>query len=217
MTDHAEPSGFLSRWSRRKVQVRQGDVPVDPLPPQAPQLPVPRPVALQADDASVAEAATPADPPQAAPPPTLAEVAALTHASDYSRFVAPDVDTGVKNAALKALFRDPHFNVMDGLDTYIDDYGRPDPMPAGMLRQMVQSHALDLFADEPPDAATETIAVTAAVTASTAAAAPNASTASNSPAQATLDEDVALRLQPHDAAGPSSLATGSEPYTGRQC
>lgn len=144
-------------------------------------------------------------------------LANLSPDSDFGQFMRQEISEEIRRKAMKTLFADPHFNVMDGLDTYIDDYGRPDPMPAGMLRQMVQSHALDLFADEPPDAATETIAVTAAVTASTAAAAPNASTASNSPAQATLDEDVALRLQPHDAAGPSSLATGSEPYTGRQC
>ena len=54
----------------------------------------------------------------------------------------------MKNAALKKLFTDPHFNVMDGLDTYIDDYGKPDPLPAGMLRKMAQSQLLGLFADE---------------------------------------------------------------------
>jgi hypothetical protein len=39
--------------------------------------------------------------------------------------VAPEV----KNAAFKKLFADPHFNVMDGLDIYIDDYSKPDPLP----------------------------------------------------------------------------------------
>ena len=77
-------------------------------------------------------------------------MAQLTPASDFTRFVAPGVDSSVKNAALKTLFTDPHFNLMDGLDTYIDDYGKPDPLPAGMLRQMAQSHALGLFDDEPP-------------------------------------------------------------------
>ena len=32
--------GFLGRWSRRKVQVRQGDVPADPVPPPAVVAPV---------------------------------------------------------------------------------------------------------------------------------------------------------------------------------
>ena len=40
---------------------------------------------------------------------------------------------------MKKLFSDPHFNVMDGLDTYIDDYGKPDPIPLSMLRRMNQS------------------------------------------------------------------------------
>ena len=40
---------------------------------------------------------------------------------------------------MKKLFADPHFNVMDGLDTYIDDYGKPDPIPQSMLRQLDQS------------------------------------------------------------------------------
>ena len=49
---------------------------------------------------------------------------------------------------MKKLFSDPHFNVMDGLDTYIDDYGKPDPIPLSMLRRMNQSAVLGLFDDE---------------------------------------------------------------------
>jgi hypothetical protein len=40
---------------------------------------------------------------------------------------------------MKKLFSDPHFNVMDGLDSYIADYGKPDPIPLSMLRLMNQS------------------------------------------------------------------------------
>jgi Protein of unknown function (DUF3306) len=83
------------------------------------------------------------------PPPTLEDVAQLTKESDFSRFVAPDVDPGVKNAAMKKLFAsDPHFNVMDGLDTYIDDYNKYEPIPKSMLRQMVNARALGLIDDE---------------------------------------------------------------------
>jgi hypothetical protein len=46
------------------------------------------------------------------------------------------------------MFGDPHFNVMDGLDTYIDDYSKPDPIPAAMLRQLNQAKDLLLFEDE---------------------------------------------------------------------
>ena len=82
------------------------------------------------------------------PPPTLEDVQALTSQSDFRRFMAPDVDPVVKNAAMKKLFADPHFNVMDGLDIYIDDYNKPDPLPQSMLRQMVSAKFLNLFDDE---------------------------------------------------------------------
>ena len=64
------------------------------------------------------------------------------------------VDAACSNAALKKLFSDPHFNVMDGLDTYIDDYSKPDPIPPSMLRQMAQSAFLGLFDDEDEPAKT---------------------------------------------------------------
>ena len=58
--------------------------------------------------------------------------------------VAPEV----KNAAMKKLFADPHFNVMDRMDIYIDDYSQPDPLPLAMLRQMNGAKFLNLFEDE---------------------------------------------------------------------
>jgi hypothetical protein len=58
------------------------------------------------------------------------------------------VDPATKSAALRKLFGDPHFNQMDGLDTYIDDYTKEDPIPATMLRALNQARALGLFDDE---------------------------------------------------------------------
>ena len=153
MADDA--GGFLSRWSRRKEQVRAGGGVTEP----AAAVPaVPEPVAAVTVAAVVVEAApaeaAPADAAVAvatAPPPTLADVALLTRDSDYARFIAPGIDEGVKRAAMKKLFTDPHFNIMDGLDTYIDDYGKPDPIPLAMLRQMNQSKFLRLFDDDEED------------------------------------------------------------------
>jgi hypothetical protein len=127
--------GFASRWSRRKTLAQRGEaLPAEPPPPAPPVV--------------VVEAPPPAEPAPEPPPPTLAEAEALTPASDFARFVARNVDPGVKNTALKKLFADPHFNLMDGLDTYIDDYGRPDPLPASMLRQLVQTRFVGLFTDD---------------------------------------------------------------------
>ena len=148
--------GFMSRWARRKAQARTGEPLAEPVPAALPvraALPVQVPV-LSADAAlAPSEANELLEQPTAEPLPTLADVAALTRDSDYSRFVGAGVDERVKQAAMKKLFADPHFNVMDGLDTYIDDYGKPDPIPIAMLRRMNQSKFLRLFEDEEEDEA----------------------------------------------------------------
>ena len=76
-------------------------------------------------------------------PLTLDDVAGLTPESDYAPFVARGVDQTVQRSALKKLFSDPHFNVMDGLDTYIDDYNKFEPIPPEMLALL--NHAQDLL------------------------------------------------------------------------
>jgi hypothetical protein len=76
--------------------------------------------------------------------PSLDDVQPLTPASDFQPFMRQGVAPEVRNAAMKKLFTDPHFNVMDGLDIYIGDYTQPDPLPAGMLEQMVGAQLLNL-------------------------------------------------------------------------
>ena len=66
-------------------------------------------------------------------------VESLTIDSDFSVFLQPKVDAALTRQALKQLFRDPHFNVMDRLDVYIDDYTQADPISADVVRTMVQS------------------------------------------------------------------------------
>lgn len=192
------------------------------------QAPGPLAAAPARPDEGSGPAAVPAEPPSAAettpktaaePPPTLAEAQALTPASDFTRFVARDVDPQVRNTALKQLFRDPHFNVMDGLDTYIDDYGRPDPLPLSMLRKMTQAHALGLFADEPA-APVDSPPQLAAGPADRlnelgTEVAPEIATDPATPTTIETHEDADLRLQPHDAAGRSGPEPGAEPDTGR--
>jgi hypothetical protein len=163
----------------------------------------------------VAEQA-PAPPPDAAgitPPLTLDDAARLAPGADVRRFVAADVGPDVKNAALKRLFADPQFNVMDGLDTYIEDYGKPDPIPAAMLRQMVQSQALGLFAHEDEEAQ----AVPAArATPDGAADTDTAQLPSNPCPKMPDDQDAAVRLQPLDAAGPAGDPGGAGQDAGRE-
>jgi Protein of unknown function (DUF3306) len=129
VVDDKEP--FLARWSRRKLEAN------DDAPAGAPQ---------------VAESP---EPPAAAPAaplvPTMETPVAGTAQGvtpEFREFFDPQVDEKLRRTALKKLFSDPHFNAMDGLDTYIDDYSKPDPIPEAMLRQLNQAKDLFLFDDE---------------------------------------------------------------------
>ena len=141
---------FFSRWSRRKVQAKTGEpLPADP--------PAPAPMAERAPLAAVAATAQPSTsaepavnepaPAPAEPPPTLDDALRLTPKDDFSRFVARDVSPEVRNAAVKKLFADPHFNVMDGLDIYIDDYSKPSPLSKAQMAKMVGAQFLKLVDD----------------------------------------------------------------------
>ncbi len=48
-------------------------------------------------------------------------------------------NAGLQHKALRKLFTDPRFNVMDGLDVYIDDYSKPDPISAEMVAGLAQA------------------------------------------------------------------------------
>lgn len=216
---------FLARWSRRKAQARQGapgvetEVEVRPAPPALAdeklraatvgEQTVEETSERIVDRTAAPDAVNAIAPPQA-PPPTLADAAALTRDSDFSRFVAPDVQADVKNAALNKLFGDPHFNVMDGLDVYIDDYGKPDPLPASAVLQMTQAAFLGLVQNTPP-AAGATADSMSAHSDDTATPAPGTAPSTLAP-----HEDADLRLQPHDAAGRTGTEAGAAADDGRE-
>jgi len=138
---------FLGRWSRRKQsapeQVEAEDArlereriaqePATPNPPAQ--------VAGAAPDGGPSH--EPVD--RGAASLNLPSLESLTPQADFTAFMKPEVPAQLKNAALKKLFTDPHFNVMDGLDTYIDDYTKEDPIPPAMLRALMQSRELRLF------------------------------------------------------------------------
>ena len=148
MGEVAVADGFLGRWSRRKQEVREGKPVQDPAPP-VPQAPVPAGVNAPAPLAAQ-PAAAPVPPEPAAPPlPTLQDAQSLSMDSDFKPFASRAVAPEVRNAAMKKLFTDPHFNVMDGLDIYIDDYTQPDPLPAAMLKQMASAQFMGLVEEEP--------------------------------------------------------------------
>ena len=78
-------------------------------------------------------------------PVELPALDSLTFESDFKAFMQSKVEQSVKRAALKKLFSDPRFNVMDGLDTYIDDYTKSETISEEMLAQL--QHAQKRFTD----------------------------------------------------------------------
>lgn len=205
--------GFFDRWSRRKQQARASEalavapaeaVP-DAVPPASPEAPV-----------AVVSPVAPATPnePGAPPPPTLADTTALTIDSDFKPFMAKGVAPEVKNAAFKKLFADPHFNVMDRMDIYIDDYSIPSPLPESVLRQMASAKFLKLFDEEPdaseaqdeaalpmPGETPQDDAPPAVAQSEPSGTLPSPLVADAQPAsQPTDDPNADLRLQPDDAA-----------------
>jgi Protein of unknown function (DUF3306) len=140
--------GFLGRWARRKNDALQGK-PLDEPAPVVP--PPPLPVAA-ANAAVVSQEPSAAD--DATEPVrelSLDDAKLLTKDSDFKPFMASNVGPEVRNAAMKKLFADPHFNVMDGLDIYVDDYSISEPIPESMLRQMTSAKFLKIFDDEEDD------------------------------------------------------------------
>src|SRR3990172_10078304 len=115
LKEEKEQEQFIARWSRLK-QEAQDQPPQDKAPEKA------------------------VDP--ATPPPELPISDKLTFDSDYRAFFHPRVDEDVRRAALKRLFSDPRFNVMDGLDVYIDDYSKSEPIPAAMMAQLRQAQQI---------------------------------------------------------------------------
>lgn len=155
----AEGEGFLSRWSRLKRggrdEARATDdgaptnriapsdpaaaaVPAETSEPQATASTRAVPVSTQRVGEAHAVAA------DSSAVPALPPIDSLTPASDFKPFMQAGIDAATRNAALKRLFADPQFNVMDGLDVYIDDYGKTEPIPPQMLSQLLDEHATKL-------------------------------------------------------------------------
>jgi len=118
-----DKEAFLDRWSRLKRE-------------KAPE---------PAAEKPLGEVETKARSEQA--PPALPPIEELKPDSDYTPFMAANVDGGTRRAALKRLFSDAHYNVADPFEAYSEDYTGGDPIPAEMLKTLNQARRL-LF-DEP--------------------------------------------------------------------
>jgi len=205
---------FFGRWSRRKQEAREEALPPPPAVQEVEEAALARiDTAAPLPAAAGPEAGPSAEAQAEIPPPTLADAQALTPESDFRPFVARNVAPEVKNTAFRKLFADPQFNVMDGMDTYVDDYSQSTPIPDGVLRQMASAKFLKLFEHEEeaevqqqePGAPAETPQAAAppdvAQSEPPEEFLPSQQVANVQPAsQKTDDHNADLRLQPDDAA-----------------
>lgn len=151
--DHrtTDAGSFLQRWSRRKQAAQAGVVPTETAAEGATQIAAIDP--QRAAQASPSRNADPgADPSADADTkhtglPSLDSLQGLQ--SDYLDFMQPKVTQQLKRAALKKLFADPHFNVIDRFEAYSEDYTQADPIPAAMLRGLNQAKGLLFPHDDP--------------------------------------------------------------------
>jgi hypothetical protein len=81
-------------------------------------------------------------------PDAEALLANLTPDSDFGQFLRQEISEDIRRKAMKTLFADPQFNIMDGLDIYIDDYSISEPIPAAMLASLNQARGLLFDAPE---------------------------------------------------------------------
>ena len=113
-----EKEKFISRWSRLKNESK------DPGQKEVP--------------ATTEEA----------PVPVLPAVDKLTPESDFTGFMHPKVEDALRRAALKKLFRDPHFNVPDPFEPYSGDWTVGEPISEEMLATLNQARTLLFDKDE---------------------------------------------------------------------
>lgn len=110
MTTKDDREAFLSRWSRLKSEAREE----------------PDHEAPEKNDESK-------------PAPELPSIEDLNYDSDFKAFMDKRVDQRLRRLALKKLFKDPHFNIPDGLDDYAEDYTLLEDLPEDMVA--LQQHA----------------------------------------------------------------------------
>ena len=205
-------SGFLSRWSRRKLAqtLAAREAPLEPPAPRVGESDS-DPVAGAAGD--VGEQAGERVPEMPASPLPAPET--LNLASDFTAFLREEVDEGLRRQALKKLFSDPHFNRMDGLDVYIDDYSVPSPIPPDVMERIRHAQRLlreapgegdaAVDADAPAPEAADALVTDADPPA--VAGVPAADELANEPAEATAGRDAEGGADVADARGSPAPAT----------
>ncbi|ASK70914.1 hypothetical protein CF168_19695 [Shewanella bicestrii] len=143
MTDSTpKANGFFSRWSQRREQVAAEEAAL------AAQTTAENLAEVKPE--STAEPAATTSEPQDAPPKTDEDPNRLLTAEElpnpeeieiggsFAKFMGANVDPAAKTAALRALWKQPHFNEIDGLLEYALDYSNQPKLTPEVSAELAQ-------------------------------------------------------------------------------
>ena len=129
----SEDEGFLQRWSRRKQDALRDEGEEELVDqPDNVEIEVEAETEQNAhenEDAETVEASDAVDPEVDEPEPPgdedMPPLESLDQGGSIKPFMSPRVSEGLRRAALRRLFRQPKYNVVDMLDDYAEDYSTP--------------------------------------------------------------------------------------------
>jgi len=143
-----EDEPFFSRWARLKKESR--DIPAAEAADSAAPPAALAPDDGAADDVEQAPAAANAEAAEdqaAAPSLELPPLASLTAESDFSAFMQPGVDSALRSAALRKMWQNPIYGVVDDLDPFRADFAAFTPL-GDIITSDMKFHAERLLREQ---------------------------------------------------------------------
>ncbi|MCG9755236.1 DUF3306 domain-containing protein [Shewanella insulae] len=116
-----KPSGLFARWTQRRQQV-QAEEEAARLAEQAQETPVEHSAEAEGADAAESTAQVAPEETKVLTAEDLPDPEKIEVGGSFASFMADNVDPEAKTAALRALWKQPHYNEIDGLLEYALDY-----------------------------------------------------------------------------------------------
>lgn len=135
-----QSGGFLSRWQLRRQQVEaeakaeaqpvvESAEPIEPVAETSVELEM-SPATDNSVDVEAVESTEPQDPNRVLTAADLPDPDSIEVGGSFAQFMANNVDPAAKAAALRALWKQPHFSELDGMVEYGLDYHKQPLMTA---------------------------------------------------------------------------------------
>ncbi|USD37514.1 DUF3306 domain-containing protein [Ferrimonas sp. SCSIO 43195] len=132
-------SGLLSRWQQRLTKVKEEEQALE----ASLQQPAPAEVELPAEDngpdaVAQAETESVSDSGEAVETDALPDPDAIEEGGSFAQFLAEGIDPDKKKSALQALWRQPQYNVTDGMAEYALDYSNQPKLSTQVAKEVAK-------------------------------------------------------------------------------